>query len=202
MHARVFAAPCTHVLPPGLSREALWDLVCTLMEHMACMLVRSLWHVCSYAPFCVHACVRACVRACEFVCACARTNACTPCAHARMHTHTHTHTHTQYAHKFALLHAHEMTLLRIHAHNTQSAVGIALDKQRMLCNRFLRASAHNGYVMSQSVLQSFMGAKGVNADEFARFFADLDGESVRVRVRVPVRVRVRVRVCVRERERG
>jgi hypothetical protein len=34
--------------------------------------------------------------------------------------------------------------------------------------------------MSQSVLQSFMGANGVDADEFARFFADLDGLGFRV----------------------
>jgi hypothetical protein len=31
--------------------------------------------------------------------------------------------------------------------------------------RFLRSSAHNGYVMSAPVLQGFMGAKGVHAGE-------------------------------------
>ncbi len=80
-------------------------------------------------------------------------------------------------------------------HDTQSAVGIALDKQRMLCNRFLRASAHNGYVMSQSVLQGFMGAKGVDGDEFARFFADLDGVSVPVCACLCLCICVSVSVC-------
>ena len=34
--------------------------------------------------------------------------------------------------------------------------------------------------MSQTVLQGFMGANGVDPDEFARFFADLDGLGFRV----------------------
>eukprot|EP00277_Geminigera_cryophila_P024683 CAMPEP_0179485346 /NCGR_PEP_ID=MMETSP0799-20121207/61984_1 /TAXON_ID=46947 /ORGANISM="Geminigera cryophila, Strain CCMP2564" /LENGTH=324 /DNA_ID=CAMNT_0021299681 /DNA_START=236 /DNA_END=1206 /DNA_ORIENTATION=+ len=55
-----------------------------------------------------------------------------------------------------------------------STVGITLEQQKMLCNRFLRASAHNNYVMSAPVLQNFMGAKGVKPEEFERFFADLD----------------------------
>ncbi len=67
-----------------------------------------------------------------------------------------------------------------------TAIGIDVQKQSMLCRRFLKAAAPTGYVMSSAVLKKFMGAHQVAWEEFEHFFEDLDVSAVVVLSRPPL----------------